>query len=234
MNTILDKIEPVSIPKPSDIVLKQIKNIIGSGELKPGDKLPPERILAERFGIGRSHIREAIKKLEFYGIVKTLPQSGTVVANLGVNLIEGLIANVLQLEKDDFEALIETRCILETDAARLAAERSTEKGIAKLREVLENYSQKIRNGIDGLEEDLLFHLQIAELSKNSVLRSILTLITPEVVNLSKRLDTCKNDRTQDALSEHEAIFKAIAEHNPQQAEAAMMQHMKNTMNTVNY
>lgn len=234
MEKILEKIEPIDIQKPSDLVLRQIKKIISSGELKPGDKLPPERVLAERFGVGRSYIREAIKKLEFYGIVKTLPQSGTIVANLGVNLIEGLMANVLQLEKDDFKALIETRCILESDAARLAAERSNQQDIEKLYRCLQNYKKKIQEGVDGLDEDLLFHLQIAELSQNSVLRSILTLITPEVVNLSKKLNTCKDDRTQSAMAEHEAIYKAIVEHNTKQAALAMKTHLENTMNNVNY
>ncbi len=232
MNTILEKIERISIPKPSDIVLRQIKNIISSGELKPGDKLPPERALAERFGVGRGHIREAIKKLEFYGIVHTLPQSGTVVANLGVNLISGLIANVLQLEKDDFEALIETRSILEIEAARLAAERLDKNKLNKFNTAHEMFIQKVTRKEDGLEEDLLFHLSIAELSGNSVLSSILTLITPEVVNTSKKLETCKNERPQDALKEHNAIFEAIHSGNPENAAMAMKKHMQNTIRLI--
>ncbi|NJO68789.1 MAG: FadR family transcriptional regulator [Bacteroidetes bacterium] len=79
---LIEKIKPIEFQKPSDIIIRQIRELISSGIIKPGDRLPAERELAERFGIGRGYIREALKKLEFYGIVKTLPQSGTMVANL--------------------------------------------------------------------------------------------------------------------------------------------------------
>ena len=232
MSSILKKIEPVLIQKPSDIVLTQIKNIISSGELKPGDKLPPERTLAERFGLGRSHIREAIKKLEFYGIVVTLPQSGTIVANLGINLIKGMIANVLQLEKDNFKSLLETRTILEIEAVRLTTERLNDEKIKKLNKVHQDYKKEIEKGNDGLDEDLLFHLQIAEFSENTVLRSILMLIIPEVVNLSKKRDTCKNERPQDALKEHHVIIESIKSKDPLNAAQSMRTHMNNTIKTV--
>lgn len=234
MENILKNIEPVRIEKPSDVVLKQIKNIISTGELKPGDKLPPERILAERFGIGRGYIREAIKRLEYYGILKTIPQSGTLVANLGVSLINGLIASIIQLEKDDFRALIETRSILEIEACRLAALRANKEEFEKLDSLFCAFKDKVMKGMDGLEEDLLFHLHIADMAGNQVLRSIIMLITPEVAYLSKKLDTCKEDRTMDALSEHQAILEAIREKNSGKAAAGMKIHMDNTMRTVKY
>ena len=71
---------------PADKIIKQIRNLITSGQLNPGDKLPSERKLAEKFGVGRTSVRDAIRKLEFYGILKTLPQSGTVVTGIGLNL----------------------------------------------------------------------------------------------------------------------------------------------------
>ncbi len=69
-------------------------------------RLPSERKLSERFGIGRGPIREALKRLEFYGILRTLPQRGTVVASLGVKSLEGLIANLLNIEEQDVRGLI--------------------------------------------------------------------------------------------------------------------------------
>ncbi|MFW6219015.1 MAG: FadR/GntR family transcriptional regulator [Bacteroidota bacterium] len=232
MENILEKIKPVSVQKPSEIVLRQIKVIIGSGELKPGDKLPPERALAERFGVGRGHIREAIKKLEFYGIVSIHPQSGTKVANLGINLISGLISNILQLEKDDFKSLLETRSVLEVEATRLTAERIDNAKLEKLNLAHDTYIKKVKDGGNGIEEDLLFHLQIAELSGNPVLHSILSFITPEVVNLSKKMNTCKNERPQDALIEHNAIFHAIQSGESEKAANAMKEHMSNTIRMI--
>ena len=109
---LLNTFKEIVIEKPGDKIIKQIQELISSGQLKPGDKLPSERMLSEKFGVGRTYVRDAIRKLEFYGILKTLPQSGTVVAGLGITALEGLISDVLQLQGNDFHSLIETRVLL--------------------------------------------------------------------------------------------------------------------------
>ena len=80
-----------------DIVISKIKELINSGILKPGDRLPAERKLALDFGVGRTHVREALHKLEFYGIIKTLPQSGSVIVGLDITTLDGLISDVLKI-----------------------------------------------------------------------------------------------------------------------------------------
>ena len=89
-DTVLDNFKEIVYIKPSDIIINQIKELIVSGQLKPGEKLPPERKLSEKLSVSRSAVRDAIKKLEFYGIVKTHPQSGTVVAGMGVTALQGI------------------------------------------------------------------------------------------------------------------------------------------------
>jgi len=219
----------IEVKKPSDYIIQQIRDLISSGVLNPGDRLPSERILAERFGVGRGHVREAIKKLEFYGILRTLPQSGTVVASLGVVALEGLIANVIGLEKDDWESLIETRALLEIHAARLTASRATDPEIEALRKLHDTFVDQVNRGVDGLDEDMLFHLKIAELSKNAVLRSLVGLITPDILAQSSRMNTCRDGRSGEALGEHGEIMAAIGRRDPEDAEAAMRRHMSRTM-----
>ena len=153
--------QEIALEKPSDKIINQIRSLIKSGQLKPGDRLPPERKLVEKFGVGRGHVRDALKKLEFYGILKTLPQSGTVVAGLGVKALEGLINNVLQIEAPDFYSVAETRILLESQAARLAAERRTSEDIIQLTKTLAEYRTKVEDDDPGIEEDLMFHLRIA-------------------------------------------------------------------------
>ena len=126
----------ISLAKPSEKIIDQIRTMIREGQLKPGDKLPPERKLVEQFGVGRGHVRDALKKLEFYGILKTFPQNGTVVSGLGVRALEGLISNVLQIEDPDFHSLVETRLMLEIKAVSLAAERRTEEDLIQLSNAL--------------------------------------------------------------------------------------------------
>jgi GntR family transcriptional regulator, transcriptional repressor for pyruvate dehydrogenase complex len=180
----------------------------------------------ERFGVGRGYIREALRKLEFYGVLRTRPQSGTVVASLGVKALEGLISNVLNLEKDDLVSLMETRALLEVQAARLAASRASASEVRELGRTHEEFHKQVLAGASGLEEDLMFHLKVAECSHNSVLRSLIGLITPDIITLSKRYDTCRDGRFQVAKKEHEAVLRAIRSGEPEQAAAAMDEHMR--------
>ncbi|MEM0992793.1 MAG: GntR family transcriptional regulator, partial [Bacteroidota bacterium] len=106
---VLSNFQEITIETPVDKIIRQIRALITSGQLNAGDRLPPERKLAERLGVGRTSVRDAIRKLEFYGILKTLPQSGTIVAGMGITALEGLITDVLKIENSDFASLVETR-----------------------------------------------------------------------------------------------------------------------------
>lgn len=221
----------IELKKPADIIIQQIRDMIAAGIMKPGDRLPPERALAERFGVGRGHIREALKKLEFYGILKAIPQSGTVVANLGVKALEGLISNVLNLEKDDLDSLMETRSLLEVQAARLAAVRASHFETEELVRAHGEFRKQVEMRAQSYEEDLMFHLKIAEYSKNSMLRSLISLITPNVMTLWRDVDGSRNDRgrLRVALKEHEAILQGIRARDPEKASQAMEEHMRRTI-----
>ena len=120
---ILTRTETLDIQKE---IISKIRDLINLKNLEPGDKLPSERMLSEKFEVSRSNVREAIQKLEFYGLLKSIPQSGTFVANIGVTAMNGMIEDILRLEEPDFKSLVETRILLELKTARLAALRRTE------------------------------------------------------------------------------------------------------------
>jgi GntR family transcriptional repressor for pyruvate dehydrogenase complex len=225
----LENFDTIKIESPVDKIIRQIRSLITSGQIKPGDKLPPERKLAEKLGVSRSLVRDAIRKLEFYGILKTLPQSGTVVSGMGITALEGLITDVLQLEGSDFASLIETRVLLETNAAILAARRRDESDITAIKKALDAYEAKVKEGVPAVEEDLLFHLQIAEASKNSVLKSLMLIITPDIVNSFIKLDVCKDGRFYRALDEHKIIVDYIINQEPEKAAEAMQSHLGDVM-----
>ena len=223
---VLDHFREIDLKKPADMILQQIRELISSGVLRPGDRLPSERALAERFRVGRGHIREAINKLEFYGILRTRPQSGTEVADLGVKALEGLISNVLSLEGKDFDSLMETRSILEIHAARLAALRASAREIKEIARSHDDYRRQVEAGSPAIEEDLMFHLKIAECAKNPVLRSLIGLITPDVITFSRRHDACRGGRFTVAFKEHEAVLDGLRRRDPDRAAEAMAEHMK--------
>lgn len=225
----IENFRVIQVESPVDKIIRQIQALITSGQLAPGDKLPPERKLAEKLGVGRSQVRDAIRKLEFYGILKTMPQSGTVVAGMGITALEGLITDVLKLQKTDFASLVETRLILETHSARLAAERRTEDDLIAIKKALEAYEEKVLNGEPAIEEDLLFHLKIAEASKNSVLNSLMLIITPDIVSSFVELKVCTDERFIRANTEHKEIFQHIINQDGKAASRAMQSHLRDVV-----
>ena len=222
----LENFSEIRVETPVDKIIRQIRNLITSGQLNAGDRLPPERKLAERLGVSRTHVRDAIRKLEFYGILRTLPQSGTVVSGMGITALEGLISDVLKLEKSDFTSLVETRVILETHGAKLAAERRTSADLKEIEKALKAYEEKVRKGDSAVEEDLMFHLKIAEASKNAVLKSLMLIITPDIVNDFIQYKVCDERANKKVFREHKAIFQHIIDENGAAASMAMEEHLK--------
>ena len=229
MSSLLNNFSEIRLESPTEIIMNQIKGLITSGQLQPGDKLPPERKLAEKLGVGRSQVREAIRKLEFYGILKTLPQNGTMVSGIGITALEGLITDVLKLENSDFASLVETRVILEQQTAFFAAERRTREDIANIQRTLDAYTEKVEDGQQAIEEDLMFHLAIAEASKNSVLKSLMLIITPDIINSFNKLDICKDGNIFKALEEHRLILEHIVNGEPELSAAAMLTHLQDVL-----
>ncbi|MEM1123840.1 MAG: FCD domain-containing protein, partial [Bacteroidota bacterium] len=177
-------------------------------------------------GVGRTHVRDAIAKLEFYGLLKTMPQSGTVVEGIGITALEGLISDVLKLEDSEFADLVETRVLLETQAARMAAQRRTTDDIINMKNALDAYESKVKNGLPAVEEDLLFHLTIAEAGRNTVLKSLMLIITPDIVKSFQKLDVCKDGRFYRSLDEHKIILDHIVNQQPELAARAMAEHLQ--------
>lgn len=226
---IFQSLSEIKVEKLSDKIIEQIKNLISSGQLKPGDRLPSERKLSESFNVGRMHVRDAIQKLEFYGIVKTLPQSGTVVEGLGVVALEGIITDILELTDADFQSMTETRIILEANAAELAARRATKSDLVKIEESIHAFEKKVKSGDPGIEEDLMFHLKIAESTHNPVLNSLMLLILPDVIRFNKNLEICSDGRFIEAFEEHKIIFDHIKNGRGKEAANTMSHHLRDLM-----
>jgi len=162
---IIETITAIKVESPVDKIIRQLKQLISSGQLKPGDRLPAERVLAERFGVGRGYVREAIMKLEFYGLLKISPQSGTYVAGLGIKVLDSLLGDVINLNKDDFGALIEARYYMELNAIKLACQRRTDSDLIEIENALKDHESKATRGMDAFEEDMIFHMKIASAAK---------------------------------------------------------------------
>jgi len=209
-----------------DSIIAQIKELINHKNLEPGDKLPSERMLSEKFGVTRGNIREAIQKLEFYGILKSIPQSGTFVANIGVIAMNGMIDDILSLEEPDFKSLVETRILLELKTARLAALRRTEEDLVRIKEALDAFTDCVLKGEDAVQEDLLFHLAIAKASGNGTMNTFMLSITPEIITNFEKYHVCDEGQAQKGIQEHREIYNAIVAQDPKLAKEKMKVHFK--------
>lgn len=212
--------------KVQKLIISGIRDLINYKNLEPGDKLPSERVLAEKFDVSRRNIREAIATLEFYELLKSIPQSGTFVANIGQIALNGMINDILRLKKHDFRSLVETRILLELRTAELAAKRRTEEDLELIEVALNSYREKILNKEDALQEDLLFHLAIARASGNSTVNALMLQITPKIISVFENNRVCSNEEAISGLKKHEAIFAAIKNKDAKKSVESMEAHFE--------
>lgn len=229
---LLNSFSEINVETPEDKIIRQIRDLISAGQLKPGDKLPSERQLSDKLGVSRTLLRNALKKLEFFGILKALPQSGTVVAGIGMNALEGLITDMLNLRGNDFKSLVEARVILEKNSAQLAAINRTEEDIVSIRKAIQEYNEKVNDGDFAIEEDFMFHLKIAEASKNSVLKSLMLIIIPDIMVYFKENNVCGQGRSEHALEEHEMLLEAIINQDSEKAGEIVDRHLEEILEYV--
>ena len=208
------------------LIITKLKELINFKNLEPGDKLPSERMLSEKFNVSRSNLREALHTLEFYGLVKSIPQSGTFVADIGITALNGMIDDILSLPVPSFKNLVEARIFLELKGVKLAALRRTTYDLIHIENTLSDYSKQVHQGKDAVEEDLLFHLAIAKASGNPTLISFMLKITPEIINNFEQHHVCDKDTAYKGIEEHQDILTAIKAQDPDAAKEAMKAHFK--------
>jgi GntR family transcriptional repressor for pyruvate dehydrogenase complex len=205
-------------------VVKQLVALLTAGELTPGSRLPPERQLAERLGVGRSAVREALAALEILGIVTVRPGSGTYLRDTTSELLPTTLSWGLMLNAARTRELIEVRGGLEVQAAAYAAERATDVDVEKLRGYIETMAASLEDLDAFLQADIRFHLQIALSADNVVLKDLLQS-TRSLLRLWVERGLSERDQAEAAYREHLAVFEAIEAHDPEAALQAMRDHM---------
>ncbi|GIZ10444.1 GntR family transcriptional regulator [Flavobacterium sp. UMI-01] len=223
---ILSKNENLEITSRVNKIINQINDLINAKHLQPGDKLPPERELAEKFGVSRRSIHAAILKLESYGILKSIPQSGTVIPNIGRIAMNGMVQDILNLGLPDFKSLVEIRISLELQAVKAAAKKRTEEDLENIKKALNAHKKKLLSGEDAVQEDLLFHLAIAKASGNVIMNQIMIAITPQIIIDFKKYHVDYDQLDELRIKEHTKIYKAIRDQDPKLAKKRMKQHFK--------
>ncbi len=201
-----------------------IKGLILSGELQPGDSLPPERELATMLGISRPSLREAIRVLSALNVVEPRHGGGTFVTSLQPRELAQPINFLLQVDRMAFRHLLEVRQVLEVGAARLAAPRITDAQLAALRDLTEQAGRALGRPGQFLEFDFDIHTAIIEATGNPIYLSLYQSIAD--LSLEGRKRTARSAATRRAAHlGHLAIVAALSTRDGDAAAAAMRDHL---------
>ena len=211
------KIERVSL---SDRVAGNIREMIVSGQLRMGDKLPGERELSARFGVSRACVREAVHALESVGLLEVRMGDGTYVASAGGPILEHLSWAVYFDACTDAE-LRAARSIIEPEVAALAARNATGDEVERLRDILRQMREAGQDARRAAEFDYAFHVALADAAHNSILQRILVGLQWILKGyIAKRL-TEDPKLNYVCYNEHRDIFDAVAARDPERARQAM-------------
>lgn len=206
---------------------KIIKLIVGEN-LKIGDKLPNEYELADKLGVGRSTIREAIKALVSRNILEIKRGSGTFikcgVADDPLGLM--FVKDKLKLAVD----LLEIRFMIEPKIASLAAINATKEDIEELSKLCDEVEELILNGIPHMEKDIEFHTAIARSSKNLVTTSLVPIINKSIAVF---IDVTNTQLKNETIETHKEILNAIKNKNANEAHDAMLLHLAYNRRNIN-
>jgi GntR family transcriptional regulator, transcriptional repressor for pyruvate dehydrogenase complex len=225
MTPVRAEFEAVRKTKLYEKVAQQIRDLIRDGLLKPGDKLPPERELAETFQVSRSSLRDAIRSLEVMGLVEPRQGEGTIVLDLDASALVNPLSSMLQHKRELIGELLDMRRIIEPPLAARAAVHATGEEIAFMEQILERQKEKVERGELAVEEDTEFHYALASAAKNSVVLKVVDVFM-DLLRESRERSLQVEGRLQKSFLGHKRILSAVRRHEAAAAEVAMRRHIE--------
>ncbi len=206
-------------------IVRQIKDLIARGRIKPGDRLPPERELAELFKASRNSVRDALRVLEQTGLIESRQGDGTYVRALSPDELTEPLALLLLQSSGQMRELWEVRRLFEPVVAGLAAERITAEELEELRNIIDAQQRKVDRGMVALEEDTAFHYGIARAARNMVMLRVMDTIV-DLLRQSRERSLQQGDRPFYSVAGHRRILDALESADPAAARAEMLRHLR--------
>lgn len=198
-----------------------LEQLILTGQVRPGEKIPPEREIAERLGVSRTSVRQAIHELTLKGLTDRKPGKGTIVTPLDSKA--GTLLNALAQEGHQLSQVTDLRQVVEPAVASRAAERVTPAILQQLEDVLiRTLDASTADESAALDEH--FHLLVAHATQNPLLVALVELMKDWMSEIRHESHLTKAGR-EASLSGHQRIYRAIKANDPSQAEAAMRHHI---------
>lgn len=204
--------------------VEQLLDLILDSGLNPGDRLPAERALVDRLGIPRSAVREAIRTLEFLGLVQSVGGSGTYLRGGIGDLLPSTLNWGMMLARGQTADLHKVRAVLEVAAVETASSRYSQDGLDELAAIVDRQRQCLGDPAGYVEADSAFHRHIATTAGNSILADLL-VTTRSLLRVWVERSVHKEQDMRDALREHAMIVRALRNGEAANAAAAMRLHM---------
>lgn len=214
--------------KVSEMIVEQVKTLIKDGQLQPGQKLPPEKEFTQQLGVGRSSLREAINVLEALGYVQARKHKGIYVSSVSEPILNDPLRQILDEDRSTLPQLYDLRKDIELAASQKAAERRNTDDLKRLASCLDRMARDKAESKLALQDDLEFHLAIAQATRNflrlHVLKNIFELSNSYIDLVRVKVIEFKTDIPQ-IYRQHETIFKSIESKRPLAARDAMEAHL---------
>jgi len=205
-------------------IVFQIKKLIAEGRIQPGDRLPPERELADLFKASRNSVRDALRVLEQMGLIESRHGDGNFVRTLSPEALTEPLASLLLQSREQMRELWEVRRVFEPAVAEYAAERITREELDELDAILRQQELKLAVGAIALEEDTAFHYGIAEAARNPVMLRMIDTIM-DLLRAARERSLQQGDRPRHSLAGHRRILDALRHGDGAGARQAMLRHL---------
>ena len=214
-------------------IVGQLQDLMANGTLKPGDKLPSTKELCERFGVGRSTMREALSALKAMGLIEIRQGGGGRVlappSPVGFVLVPPELES-LRMNRETLLHLLEARRTLEVANAAIAAVKRSDADLAALGSIVADMGEAIGNDAAGERTDIAFHEALARMTHNPILERLFDSIVSQLesaIREVRRVELYANRSVAERLlKEHQAIYAAVASRDEQQAARRMTRHLQ--------
>jgi DNA-binding FadR family transcriptional regulator len=220
----------VSLGRISEVIVEQIRLLMRQGQLKPGDRLPPERELCERFGVSRVTVREALRMLESSGLVEIRvgARGGAFVTAPSSNRVGEGLTDLLSLSVISASDVTEVRMILEVGIVPLVCERATEEDLTELEKICERSQQALRDGNYTVDTSLEFHTRVAEATHNPAVSMLVESFRGPILMSLQEAKSAAPEMGGLGTKEHERFIEAVRGKDADAATRIMREHLGRT------
>ena len=227
---LLDHFTPIKTRGPSEIIVDQFRQAVETDMLRPGQKLPPERLLAERFGTGTGPVQEAMQRLRFCRLVSFEPPDRYHLLKAKKRTLLRMFAHLENLQPPSYPSLMEVRLALESASLRRLTASRGKLPLDGLKEAMALHAEAVEAGEGGEEEDALVHFALSEVDGDPTTGTVMGQLLPDLVRLGQEYNVFRGTRGAELVEEHRQLLSCLDERNPDGALDVLVRSTRNSIN----